>query len=120
MPSAGQIRIATEKVESEVIAVSVGSITIATNDLRPRNFAGVEFYSDAEGTTSVTPTAGNITFTAELSVLPEVFQDITGGTVTATSNASVNFAGNPTRVRATFSGITGADFARLRVTQNYS
>lgn len=118
MPAYGKIRLERQKVTSGIVAIGA-NVTIDLDPDFTHNFAAVEFFSDADGT-AATPTRDTITFTAETEELPGVFQDITNGTVTVTSNRGVNFSGNVTRLRAAFSSITGATHCRLNANGNLS
>ena len=76
----------------------------------------IEFFSDAEGTVPVTPTAG----TATISGRPMDNNYIDLGTITATqaitptsTYAPVLYNGLVTKGRVTFTGVTGAAYARV-------
>lgn len=76
----------------------------------------IEFFSDAEGTIPVTPTAG----TATISGRPMENNYIDLGTITATqaitptsTYAPVLYNGLVTKGRVTFAGVTGAAYARV-------
>ena len=82
------------------------------------NFAALEFYSDANGETVVTPTAGSITYEVVTPVTPNTFEPFTDNVKDATSSTLVSWAVNTTSIRATITGITGATHARLRASCN--
>ena len=120
MPRYGQLRLQRSQADSGVVVLGA-SVTVSTDPDFPHVFAAVEFFSDADGSTAVTPTGGTIVFTAETAELPGTFQPISSGTITASSNASISLAGNVTRVRASFNTITGtATHVRLNVNGNLS
>lgn len=109
--------------ESDVEALAGGAVTIDLpfDSSYRHSFAGVEFYSDAGGTTPVTAGAGTITFTLVLPVMPNTQQPFTDNLINAIDDATVNWAANAISVRATVAGITGSPtHARLRVSGNIS
>lgn len=76
----------------------------------------IEFYSDAEGTVPVTPTAGTVTISGR----PMANNYIDLGTITATQAITptstytpVLYNGLVTMGRVTFTGVTGAAYARV-------
>ncbi len=85
-------------------------------------FAGIDFYTDAELTNKVTPSAGTLEITV-LTVNSDNAQGITsGGTIDATSDNTVSdFQGNVSTITyAPTVAITGAAFMRIRATGNQS
>ncbi len=113
-------RLQVRHMESAVILVSAGSITLDIDKNYPHNFAGVVFYNDAEGATPVTPSGGNVIYTIKTVNQPQGFQAITGGTVLATAENQVDWSGNSLQVLATFDSVTGATHARVFYTGNQS
>lgn len=105
---------------SPVTAISAGEIIIASADALAHNFAGVVFYSDAEGQNVVLPSAmsGTVTITVKTSNQPHAYQDVNNGTLPANKAGQADWSANTKSIRATFSGITGATHAQLIVTQN--
>lgn len=101
-------------------AVAAGSITMDVDENYPHNFAGVIYFNDANGDTPVTPSGGNVTFDIVTVNQPQDFQDITGGTIPATSANQVDWDGNSLQVRVTFDTVTGATHARIVYTGNQS
>ena len=102
--------------ESAVTAVA-STITIENiNPSKPHGQAGLEFYSDSGGTTPVIPTAGTVAIGVKTVNTPQVFEAVTGGTITASTPTTVNFSGSTIAVQAVPTGITGATHYRLTVT----
>lgn len=118
MPSYDQLRLRRRKFSSDIVTVGT-DITLNIDENSPHIFAAVEFFSDAQGTFAA-PTGGTITFTAETAELPNVFQELTNGTVDASNNRSVNVSSNVTNLKAVTSSIAGATHCRLNVTSNLS
>ena len=105
-----------ETRQTVVIAIVGGALVLdeLTDRSRVHNFAGVVFYSDAEGTTAVQPSAGTATFTVRLVVQPQAFQSFPRNVIDDLSvPCQVNLAANTEEVRATLAGIVGATHARL-------
>lgn len=109
--------------ESTVQALAGGALTINLpfDPSYRHSFAGVEFYSDADGDTPVAASAGTITYTLTLPVMPNDQQSFTNNVSNAVNADTVNWAANVLSVRATIAGITGSPtHARLRVSGNIS
>jgi len=113
-------RLQVRKIESPVVLVSAGSITLPVDRSYPHNFAGIIFFNDSGGVTPVTPSAGSTTFTIKTVNQSQGFQNIAAGTVAADAPNQVDWAGNTLEVLATFAGIVGATHARLVSTGNQS
>lgn len=109
---------------SPVTALTAGAATITLSHLqlqhpqRPAHWrAAVEFYTSIAGTTVATPTAGTITVTAKISVLPGVFLPLdweqdpsAGGGVVDLSvlNEPVDWdSGGVLEVKAVMAGVSG-------------
>ena len=105
------------RFDSGILALASSPATVTIDANYPHVFMACEFFSDADGT-AATPTGGTVTFTAETDELPGIFQDITDGTVTATSNESVNVGANITRIRATLASVTGGGVTHFRINVN--
>lgn len=115
--------LASNLYTSPVVALSAGAIVIdlLIDPAYRHSFAGVEFYSDAEGATPVTASAGVILYTLTLSVMPNNQQQFLNNSVNAADNDTVNWGANVISVRATISAITGTPtHAKLRVCGNIS
>ena len=110
------------KLLSDVEQVSGGSLTIdlEVEETYRHCFAGIEFYSDANGNTSVLPSAGSITFSIRTANQPNGFQTFPSNVVDPTAPDQVNWAANTQLVRAVITGITGATHARMIATCNVS
>jgi hypothetical protein len=109
--------------ESTVVALSGGALELPLllDDRLPHCFVAVEFYSDANGATPVTASAGTITFTLTLPVQPNAQQPFTGNVVNAADNDVTSWAANASAVNASITGITGSPtHARVRVHCNAS
>lgn len=98
---------------SVVTPIATTTVDVVVDPSYPHCFAGVVFYSDAEGATQVTPSGGTVTITVETYVQPGFFQTVTNGTYAVTAAGQVDWAANTTRVRATIASITGATHYRL-------
>jgi len=108
-------------VEGGIVAVTDGvQLEIELDPSYRHSFAGVEFYSDAEGTTPVTPSGGTVTFELKTPLQPNAFQSFTLNAISAASADQVNWGTNALAVRATLSSVVGAAYARLRATMNIS
>ncbi len=110
-----------EAKQTIVNEISGGALVLdlVIDNSRVHNFAGVVFYSDAEGTTAVQPSAGTATFTVRLVVQPQAFQDITNGALSdLTVPCQVNWAGNTHTARVTLADVAGATHCRLIVAGN--
>lgn len=91
--------------------------TLSTVEMRWQfnlGFVSVTFFSDAELTIPVTPSAGTITFEASEDGI--TYGSIANGAVDPTIQYDrPNFAGSAEFVRATCAGITGAPFYKATV-----
>lgn len=108
--------------KSVPVALTAGAATV-TIDVDPASrhwFAGIVYYSDAEGTVEVTPSAGSAAIKAKSAVQPQDFQTLINGTVAATSVGQADWSDNTTQVRAEIGSIVGASYARLLVSGNLS
>lgn len=120
MGSWSRIAANRRRFESPITAISGGSIILSVDENFAHSFAAIIFYADADGTTEATPTAGTATITVETDELPNVFQPITNGVITASNPESRSFASNATRVQVVFASVTGASHAKLVVNSNLS
>ena len=108
--------------KSVPVALTAGAANIEI-DVDPASrhwFAGIVYYSDAEGTVEVTPSAGSAAIKAKSAVQPQDFQTLVNGTVVATSVGQADWSDNTTQVRAEIGSIVGASYARLLVSGNLS
>ncbi len=104
--------------ESETFAVG-DIITLGELDItKPHCFAGVQFFSDAEGTLSVSPSAGTVLIEIQTVNTAPVFEPALNNLITVNAPTTVSWACNTQSVRATPAGITGAAFYKLIVTCN--
>lgn len=106
---------------SEVVSTANG--TLYTENMNIPNAPNkyqvyAEFYSDAEGTTIVTPTAGTVAIAGSplgntyLAASNAASIDATKAGATPTYTPPV-FEGHLFKGRAVFNGVTGADYARI-------
>jgi len=101
--------------------ISTGDLIQDVDPSYPHNYAGIIFYSDAAGTTKVLPSGGTITFTIATEQQPSDFQDVIDGTgVDAMVPNQVDWNSNSLQVKAEFTSITGASYARIVFTGNSS
>ncbi len=82
-------------------------------------FAGVDFFDDEELTTPAIPGAGTIDVTVE-SVVTDAPSTVSTIDATAVIDSEVNFATNPNKIIFTPTGITTANFYRVRAVGNVS
>ncbi len=112
------------KVGSRLFASDVQVIATYTWDLNidakyyAHHFVGVEFFSDAEGDTPVTPSGGTYLIEVETKELSGVYQAPGSNSITAATPESVTFAGNPLSIRFTPSTITGAAYFSIKLSSN--
>ncbi len=105
-----------EKKQTLVNEISGGALVLELDidHSRVHNFAGVVFYSDAEGTTAVQPSAGTATYEVKLVVQPQAFQSTPNNVLTdLTVPCQINWAGNTEAVQVTLDSVVGATHARL-------
>ena len=105
-------------VESAV--VTVGTV-ITLNELditRLHCFAGVQFFSDAEGTIPVIPSAGTVQIEIQTINTAPVFELAFDHLIVASAPTTVTWAANTQAIKATPIGVTGATHYKLVVTLN--
>ena len=105
-------------IQSPVTAVGSPIVLPGIDAAKPHCFAGAKFYSDAEGTAPVTPTAGTIDIDVETVNSSPKIEPIPANTINAGDARTIDWAANTTVVHATPTGITGAAFYRIVVTCN--
>ena len=104
-------------VESPVVPVGT-TITMTNEDATQAHcFANVKFFADTNGQTPAIPGAGSVAIAVQV-VNSQAFENPPSPTIDATAPATVNWAGNTSRVRATPTGITVATHYQLVVTSN--
>lgn len=97
--------------------IATVATTITLPDLRPTQthyFAGVEFFSDADGTPA-TPSAGTVTVTVITAVNPQVAESITNGEIDATAPTTVDWASPTSSAIFTPDSIAAATHWRVNV-----
>ncbi len=105
-------------IESAVFAVG-SVITLSELDItRPRCFAGVQFFNDAEGLVPASPSAGTIDIEIQTINTAPVFEDGFDHTIGANAPTTVTWAANTQAIRATPVGVTGATHYKLVATFN--
>jgi hypothetical protein len=118
-----ELSVLRRKEKSELFAVSSTSFNVEL-DKNARNyshnFIGVFFYSDAAGTTEVTPSAGTVDIKVKLENSPNTFEDISNGSYSANAPQSASFSGNPTDIQITLASIAGASYFKVILIQNKS
>ncbi len=94
--------------ESPVTALASGAATVnlMINENCSHNFAGVVYFSDAEGETFVTPAAGTETYTLRTVVQPQGFQSFASNTSSSSQIDQVDWAANTTEVRVVLAGVS--------------
>ena len=105
------------EVAGDVVAVDEAYTEDHIDPHKPHCYAGLKFYSDAQGTNEVTPTGGTVPITVKTRN-SGYFEAPPSNTIDATAPTTVNWAANTAQVRATPSGITGATHYRMTVTCN--
>ncbi len=109
---------AVKFVESEVVAVGT-IITLSELDItKLRCFAGVQFFSDAEGTIPAIPSAGTVQIEIQTINTMPVFELAFDHVIIASAPTTVTWAANTQSVRATPTGVTGVTHYKLVVTLN--
>ena len=106
-----------KEFESPITELTAGAASIEVEvDANYRQwYMAVEFYSDADGTTSV-PTSGTMTFTVTTAALRTVEQVPTGNVVDlSVANTEVNASGNIQTVKAVMDSIAGGSTTHCRV-----
>ncbi len=118
----GGARRGTNKIVSfdKSDVVSVGTIiTLSELDItKPHCFAGVQFFSDAEGAVSVIPSAGTVLIEIQTINNAPIFESVLDNPITAKAPITITWAANTQSVRATPTGITGATHYKLVTTFN--
>lgn len=109
--------------ESVVVALSAGAATI-TLDVDPADrhwFAGIVYYSDAEGDTVVlNNTTGTALIKIKNATQPQGFQDPQNNSLDATLIIETDWSGNTLQVKADIASVDVATHARLIVSGNLS
>lgn len=106
------------QIESEVVTIGTTILLDSIDAVKPHCFAGVQFFSDSEGLSSATPTAGTVQISINTVNTAPVFELPPVSIIDATSPSTINWSANTQRVAATPSAIVGAAFYRLVVTTN--
>ena len=86
------------------------------------SFAGIEYFSDAEATLPVVPTAGTETYLLTTTVKPSSEQSFSSNVINSADETQVDFAANVTTVKCTLAAVAGngAAYVIMRVTGNIS
>lgn len=103
--------------ESAVTAIGANIELDGIDMMRPHCFAGVQFFSDAAGTTPAVPTVGSVVIKVK-TLNTQLFEQLVDGTITAAAPASVSWAANTTAVKAEPTGVDVATHYKLVVTCN--
>jgi hypothetical protein len=103
--------------ESPVTAIATPIILSGLDQTRPHCFAGVQFFSDAGGTTPATPTTGTVTVEIK-SINTELFEPAPGGTIIADAPTTISWAANTLAVQVTPAAVDVASHYKLVVTCN--
>ena len=115
--------LSSDTLSTPVIRINggAGTIEIAIDPIKPHCFAAVEFYSDAEGASVITPATGTLSFTLQLPVLPSAPQSFVNNVIDAADRVTVSWDASATKCYVALAGITKTSgstnniFARLRV-----
>ena len=105
-------------IESTIVSTTT---TINLDDIdavKPHCFAGVQFFDDALGETSASPTAGTVPFLIETVNTTPNLEAAPTASFNTQNLKTITWSGNTKSVQAMPSGITGAAFYRLVVTCN--
>ncbi len=111
------LRASSIKLSSAILSITTITLDTDISKLYQHHFVGVEFFTDGTGTPG-TPSGGAYTIQVETRDLPNVFQSVSSGTVTASLPASVSFAGNPISVRFQPDSIAGVTHFRINIVSN--
>lgn len=106
--------------ESDVEAVADTIILDGLTEEMPHCFIGVQFFSDAGGTTPATPGAGTVAVTVETLNNEPVFEAVPDSPIDATAPTTLSWAANTKRVRLVPTGITTATHWKAVWTGNRS
>lgn len=104
------------------VALVAGAVDI-TIDVDPAQrhwFAGIVYYSDADGTVEVTPSTGTVFIKAKSVVQPQGFQTLVNGTLVASSLNQADWSDNTKQVKAEIASVDVATHVRLLVSGNLS
>ena len=109
---------AVKFVESAVVSVGTVINLSGLDITRLHCFAGVQFFSDAEGTIPVIPSAGTVGIEIQTINTAPVFELAVDHTIVASVPTTLTWAANTQAVRATPIGVIGATHYKLVVTLN--
>ena len=103
-----------------VVSSSAHPVSITDMDVtKPHCFAGVQFYSDAEGTVEAIPTTGTITITVRtVNTSPRYETLLSINVIQAATPTTICWAANTIEVVATPSGVDVAPYYRMTATCN--
>lgn len=104
--------------DSAVVEVDTEIILEGTDLGNPHCFAGVQFFSDADGETPVVPSAGEVVIKIKTINNTPNFEPIPVGVIDASDPSTLSWAANTTAVKATPTDVTGATHYRLVVSCN--
>lgn len=104
---------------SEIVAVTAEIIVEELDTSKTECYCGLQFFSDAAGTSPVTPSAGTAVVSVRtVNTHPEYEALAGGGSIDATAPTTQSWDGNTRTVRVVPSGISGANYYRAVVTCN--
>lgn len=95
-------------------AVTISDIEV----FKPHCFAGVQFFSDAAGTTPAVAGAGTVVIKIQTVNTVPAFESIPDGVITAAAPTTLSWAANTLKVKAIPAGLTVATHYKLVVTCN--
>lgn len=102
------------------LAAGAANIEIDVDPATRHWFAGVLYYSDADGTALVTPTTGTVVIKAKSVVQPQGFQVLTNGNLNAALVNQADWSDNTIQARAEIAGVDVATHVRFIVSGNFS
>jgi len=107
------------QIESEIVAVGEEIILDSIDANRTHCFCGLQFFSDTEGTISVTPTSGDFLILIQTVNSYPAWEPIPDNSVNGNKARTIEWAANTRTVKSTPSNeVIGANFYRLIVTCN--
>ena len=106
------------QIESAIVAVGTTIILDGIDAVKPHCFGGVQFFDDALGETSTTPTFGTVQISVSTVNTTPVFELPPVSIIDATATSTINWSANTQAASATPNAIAGASFYRLIVTCN--
>lgn len=105
--------------QSDVVAVDTALTIDFIDPALPHNFVGFQFFSDAAGTTPVTPSSGTVDIgVGTINSYPEQDSVTAQQVDLADGDFTVSWAANTVNITATPDSVVGASYWKMKVTCN--